>query len=149
MQETTIQTPADLETLAAQVLAVLPQKDTATVLALHGDLGAGKTAFSQALARRLGVIESVTSPTFVVMRLYPIPDHSHFSQLIHVDAYRVESLRELEVLGLKELLANPHNLICIEWAERVSGLLPEDTYHLAFAYGEGSVRTVAHGIRYG
>ena len=91
----------------------------AAVLALSGELGSGKTAFVKALAKELGVEETVTSPTFVIEKIYKL-SHSRFKNLVHVDAYRLESAHELEVLGFKELLQNAENLVAIEWPERVA-----------------------------
>src|SRR3989338_172816 len=100
-----------------------PKKDGATVVALSGDLGAGKTAFAKALARAFGIEEDVTSPTYVIEKIY-IPTKGLFSRLIHIDAYRLESEHDLEVLGWKELLQEPSNLIVLEWPEKVEGAIP-------------------------
>lgn len=103
--------------------------DRATVLALSGDLGAGKTTFTQELAKTLGISEAVTSPTFVIMKKYSTND-GHFQTLVHIDAYRLEDEAELEVLGFKDELISPRNLIVIEWPEKVSGLVPKDAIGL-------------------
>lgn len=103
----------------------------ATVLALHGDLGAGKTTFVQTVGRLLGVQEDITSPTFVVMKKYEISET--WQKLIHIDAYRLESPEELLVLDLETEISNPENIIFIEWAEKVSEILPADTAHLEFS----------------
>jgi tRNA threonylcarbamoyladenosine biosynthesis protein TsaE len=124
-----ITTEDELQTVLHELLPQLPAGEQATVLALHGDLGAGKTTFVQTLARQLGVQEVVTSPTFVLMKQYETSEQ--FKQLIHIDAYRLEEPAELERLGLPELLALPNTLICIEWAERVAELLPAATTHLS------------------
>ena len=105
----------------------------ARVLALSGNLGAGKTTLVQDLARQLGVKETVTSPTFVIMKRYDLPEGQRFDTLIHIDAYRVESPEELEILGLPEDLANPRNLICIEWAEKIPTLIPSSATKLSLA----------------
>ncbi|MEZ4200481.1 MAG: tRNA (adenosine(37)-N6)-threonylcarbamoyltransferase complex ATPase subunit type 1 TsaE [Candidatus Paceibacterota bacterium] len=139
----------DLTHMPAVVDAVLTglneiKTDGATVLALHGDLGAGKTTFVQLLARQLGVEETVTSPTFVVMKQY---ETTHdFSNLIHIDAYRIETEEEMRVLGFEGLLQSPQTLICIEWAERIKNLLPTHTHHLTFT-PDGETRTVT--LRHG
>ena len=153
MREMLVTIPEDLVTLAERVLVeVSPpraKRAGATVLALHGELGAGKTAFAQALARVLGVSEYVTSPTFVVMRLYPVTAHAFFTTLVHIDAYRIESVAELAVLGFQEVLSTPQNLICVEWAGNVAEVLPEDALHITFTHsdapGEGALRKVVYG----
>lgn len=94
----------------------------ANILALSGDLGSGKTAFVKALASALGIKETITSPTFVIEQIYLLPDGSAFDRLIHIDAYRLEKASELERLGWSEIVADPKNLICLEWPENVAGL---------------------------
>ncbi|MBI4087002.1 tRNA (adenosine(37)-N6)-threonylcarbamoyltransferase complex ATPase subunit type 1 TsaE [Candidatus Kaiserbacteria bacterium] len=153
MKEMTIVTVGDLRTLAERVLAeVKPpraKRAGATVLALHGELGAGKTSFVQVLAKLLGVEQSVTSPTFVVMRMYPTAGPCDFSTLVHIDAYRVESPDEMRVIGLVDVLREPANLVCIEWAERIKDDIPPDALHVTFTHDphspNGSSRTVTYG----
>jgi tRNA threonylcarbamoyladenosine biosynthesis protein TsaE len=116
--------------------------ESATVLALSGDLGTGKTTFVQHLARHLGITEPVTSPTFVIMKRYPIPQGQRFTTLVHIDAYRVEAPEELTILGLVGEISNPRNLICIEWAEKIPALLPSSATKLAFALGN-NIRTLS------
>jgi tRNA threonylcarbamoyladenosine biosynthesis protein TsaE len=118
---------------------------TATVLALRGDLGAGKTALTKALARTLGVVETVTSPTFVIMKMYPLPVHEHFDTLVHIDAYRIEDVDELRVIQFDELLNNPRNLIVIEWPERVSGVVPLSALQVQIEMGKDNERIFTYG----
>ncbi len=122
----------ETEKIAKDFLNNLPKNKSshATVVGLFGDLGAGKTAFSQALGRQLGVTEFMTSPTFTIMKSYPIKTGT----LIHIDAYRLEKGQELEVLGFKELLKDPKNLIVLEWPERVSDILPDDLIKIYFKF---------------
>ena len=94
------------------------------VVALTGELGAGKTCFTQGLARGLGVTGRAVSPTFVLVNEYRgrLPVH-------HVDAYRTESLTELLDLGLDELFAGD-GVTVVEWADKLLPLLPPDTIHV-------------------
>jgi tRNA threonylcarbamoyladenosine biosynthesis protein TsaE len=126
--------------LAQELLTTLPAAPGATVLALHGDLGAGKTTFVQTLARALGVRETVASPTFVIMKRYDT-SHPRFTSLVHIDAYRLDHPEEMIPLRFAELRADEACLVCVEWAERVTPLLPEDTVHLSFSL-VGSSRTL-------
>jgi tRNA threonylcarbamoyladenosine biosynthesis protein TsaE len=112
--------------------------NTAMVVGLFGDLGSGKTTFTQALGKILGVEEVMTSPTFVIQKNYSIPQSIVYNlqstALIHIDAYRLEAGKELEVLGFKKLLADPKNLILIEWPERVADALPADLIKINFKF---------------
>ena len=133
METWRIREVAELEAVVAAVEEkALPKETGATVLALRGDLGAGKTTFTQTLARTLGITEPVTSPTFVIMKSYELADQA-FETLIHIDAYRVASDEELTVLGFARFLETPRTLIVIEWAEKVAALLPSDTKNLTLA----------------
>jgi tRNA threonylcarbamoyladenosine biosynthesis protein TsaE len=102
--------------------------DKALLVGLSGHLGAGKTAFVRLVARTLGINEDVTSPTFVIMKIYDIDPKSGFlnwKKLVHIDAYRLERSEDLAVLNFEELLEDKNNLIMIEWPENV-GLQTED-----------------------
>lgn len=103
----------------------------ARVLALYGDLGAGKTAFTKVVAKELGVSGEVTSPTFMVMKRYETSVDPWIS-LVHIDAYRLESVDELLVLGFREWLLEPDTIMVIEWADKVESLLPADAMRLRF-----------------
>src|SRR3989338_1544300 len=78
---------------------------SSTVVALSGDLGAGKTTFAQAVAKSLGVEETVNSPTFVIQKVYALSDQQ-WGRLIHIDAYRLKSADELRALGWDEMVGN-------------------------------------------
>jgi tRNA threonylcarbamoyladenosine biosynthesis protein TsaE len=90
----------------------------ALVVGLSGHLGAGKTAFVKLVAKDLGVKEDVTSPTFVIMKIYATT-HPKWRRLVHIDAYRLERREELAALRLEDLIGDPHNLIIVEWPENV------------------------------
>ncbi len=96
----------------------------ARVVGLYGNLGAGKTTFTQAIAKSLGVEETVTSPTFVIEKIYELTG-GKFTHLIHIDAYRLEKSEELLHLGWQEVTSDPKNLILIEWPERVVEIMPK------------------------
>lgn len=101
-----------------------PNSDRATIVGLYGNLGAGKTTLIQSIARVLGISETVTSPTFVIEKIYELTDKK-FTHLIHIDAYRLEKSEELLHLGWRDIISDSHNLILIEWPERVSDIMPE------------------------
>lgn len=97
----------------------------AKVIGLYGNLGAGKTAFTQELARELGIKEKVVSPTFVIMKKFPIIGFK-FKTLIHIDAYRLEKGEELSKLGWAEIISDPENLVLIEWPQLVHEVIPKE-----------------------
>lgn len=116
-------TNSDRETkLLAEKLAGKIKKG---VIALFGELGAGKTIFTQGFAEGLGIKEKIISPTFVLIRQYPIPDTT--KTFFHIDLYRLNSPEELKTIGLDEILLNPQNLVLIEWAEKAQNYLPKNT----------------------
>ena len=99
------------------------------VIALEGELGAGKTTFTQAFAEALGVHERLRSPTFVLMKHYtikPITNNQQLTTLYHLDCYRLKDSKDLEPLGIEDILNNPKNIVLIEWAERVADILPRN-----------------------
>lgn len=118
---------SDIDQTARDVVAHIEssvQLTSATVVALSGDLGAGKTTLTQAIARVLGITERLQSPTFVILKKYEIKSNK-FTHLIHIDAYRLKSGQELQKLNWQEYVSNPKNLIIIEWPEQVSEILPK------------------------
>lgn len=97
---------------------------TSLLVELSGNLGAGKTTFTQELARQLKISEKITSPTFVLMKKYEI-DFGQFKKLVHIDAYRIEDVSEISILNLPEIFADKENLILLEWPEKIAEILPE------------------------
>ncbi|HEY4517000.1 MAG TPA: tRNA (adenosine(37)-N6)-threonylcarbamoyltransferase complex ATPase subunit type 1 TsaE [Candidatus Paceibacterota bacterium] len=135
-----VQGAADMQRFARSFISTLqPEIGTATVVALSGELGAGKTTFAQALARALGVEETVNSPTFVIEKIYAL-SHQKWQRLIHIDAYRLKSAEELRALGWERMVADKNNLIVIEWPENVAGAIPESAHRITIEIGEGEGR---------
>lgn len=114
----------------------------AVVVGLSGELGAGKTTFTQAFAKAIGVTEPVVSPTFILERVYRLPKKSPFARFVHIDAYRLEGARELLDIGWEALVSDPKNLIMIEWADKTEEALPEDTLRLFFLHGGENKRAI-------
>lgn len=120
----TIQNLVDLETEAQEFVSTLhPKQEGATLVTLSGDLGAGKTAFTQAVARALGITEPVTSPTFVLAKSYDLSG-KEFSKLLHIDAYRLKEGKDLKALDLAYTLKDTQTLVMLEWPEMVEDGLP-------------------------
>ncbi len=107
--------------------------DAALVVGLYGDLGSGKTTFTQSIAKLFGIKEDITSPTFVIEKIYGI-DHAKFTNLVHIDAYRLDSAKELLVLDWERTIGNPKNIIFIEWPERVAEILPANHAKINFKF---------------
>lgn len=118
---------AETRALAARLAAVLPPDAT---LALHGNLGAGKTTFVQGLARGFGLTEPVTSPTFTIYTVHRAPAGlGGKPMLVHLDAYRLEGPRQVEDLLLEDFLISPWCL-AVEWPEKIAAWIPPDALHL-------------------
>ncbi len=117
----TTSSAAETQALAAEFAAALPPD---TTLALHGDLGVGKTTFVQGLARGFGITEQVTSPTFTIFTL-----HRGTRTLVHLDAYRLDRAAQLDSLMLEDFLTPPYCL-AVEWPENIAAWLPPATLHL-------------------
>jgi tRNA threonylcarbamoyladenosine biosynthesis protein TsaE len=115
---------------AARVVAELPNGG---VVALQGDLGAGKTTFVQGMARALGVLRPVTSPTFALCGEYP----DGHRLLVHMDLYRLHDPDDLLTIGFQEYLER-QALVAIEWPERAGDLLPPDTLWVHLTLGNGA-----------
>ena len=107
--------------IAARFAATLPPDST---LALHGNLGVGKTTFVQGLAQGLGISEAVTSPTFNIFTLHRGP-----TSLLHLDAYRLENAWQVDDLLLADFMVPPFCL-AVEWPDKIADWLPRDTVHL-------------------
>ena len=130
----TTSSAAETQNLAAQLAAVLPANAT---LALHGDLGVGKTTFVQGLARGLGITEPVTSPTFNVFVVHRGPGQT----LVHLDAYRLTGPAQLDALMLDDFL-RPPCCLAVEWPDKIAPWLPPGTIHLEFGITADNRHTI-------
>lgn len=137
-------TISDTKKMAENLMSEIHRGDRkhALVIGLFGDLGSGKTTFMQFLGASLGIKDKILSPTFVIEKIYKI-DHENFDHLIHIDAYRVDDEKELVTLGWSEISRNPRNIICIEWADKVLGLLPKDLVRLKFSHHDEESRLIS------
>ena len=110
------------------------QLKSGLVLALIGDLGAGKTVFAQGVGAGLGIDQPITSPTFVIMKIYPLPKPNNLKQFCHIDAYRLKDAQELINIGADEYLKDPQTITLIEWAEKVKTIWPTNTKIITFKH---------------
>lgn len=132
-----------LETEVARFIeGVRPKVEGATLITLSGELGAGKTTFTQALARSLGVTEAITSPTFVLMKIYALPDGGAFKRLVHIDAYRLQGASDLSPLGFDEVLTDRGSLVVVEWPEQVD--LKTADYKIELRVEADQSRTISY-----
>ncbi|TSD03159.1 MAG: UPF0079 ATP-binding protein [Parcubacteria group bacterium Athens0714_16] len=129
----------------------------ALVVGLHGNLGSGKTTFVQFVAEALGIKGNITSPTFVIEKIYPvkfrqrrtrfngaskIENREWPKKLIHIDAYRLQKGEELRVLGFEEILNDSGNLVLIEWPENVLSALPKEILKMEFEFVDENTRRI-------
>ena len=135
---------AALRGAAEELLASLSRNETATLVTLSGELGAGKTAFTKALASALGITEDVTSPTFVLEKIYSLPEPSLYKRLVHIDAYRLKNGTELAALGFDELMKDGGNLVVLEWPEKVADALPNADRTLTLRANDDGSRTISY-----
>jgi len=101
-----------------------------TVIALIGDLGAGKTLFAKSLARTLGVEGEVTSPTFSLMNVY-----KGICPILHFDLYRLNSEDELDDIGFSEYTDDPEGIVLVEWPDKFPEAMPENYLTIEFKKG--------------
>ena len=133
---------AETEALAARMAcAVSP----GTVIALAGDLGAGKTVFTRGFARALGVKEPVSSPTYTIIQEYRTGEGRDF---FHLDLYRISDEYSALGFGVEEYLDDPEAYVLVEWPERISGIMPPGavTVHIRHLGGDRREITVS-GLR--
>lgn len=119
----------------------------ATIVALKGNLGSGKTTFIQGLAKWFNIKESVLSPTFLVLKEFPIAV-SGFKSFYHIDAYRLKNPVEILELGFKDLIKNPENIVIIEWAEKIKKVLPKNILWVKFINFGKSKRKIIYETTY-
>jgi len=113
----------------------------AVVICLDGELGAGKTVFVQGLAKGLGIEKRITSPTFVLMKKFPLPG-SVFGNFYHIDCYRLEEPEDILKIGFEKIASRPENIICLEWAGKVKKILPKSAVWLRFENKGGNKRRI-------
>jgi len=112
------------------------------VIALFGDLGAGKTVFVQGLARGLGIKRRIISPSFVFMRTYPIILGQKPLTFYHLDLYKGESMADLASLGLDEIFS-PESVVVLEWADRIKKELPKKRINVFFETIDEKTRRIS------
>ena len=111
------------------------------VLALHGEMGAGKTTFAKALCKEMGVKENISSPTFSIINQYATEDGSI---IYHMDLYRIKNEAEAIASGVEDCLLSGYTCL-VEWPGQAEGILPDDTLHLYFTSLDTATRKITKG----
>lgn len=128
---------------ALKIDSVSAPIESGSVLALYGDLGSGKTTFVQGLTQGLGIKKRVISPTFIILRSYDIKNTNKKSKMFyHADLYRIYDEKDIEEIGLKEIMNDAQNIIAIEWPEKIEKILPEKRINIFFEYIDENKRKV-------
>jgi len=138
---------------AKDILKKKPEK-TAFIIGLEGELGGGKTTFLQGFAKGLGIKEKILSPTFVIIKRFPIPKKRNrvtfkrnsvpfLSNFYHIDCYRIKKPKELLDLDFKEIILNPKNIVAIEWADKVKKIMPKNTLWIKFDFIDEKTRRIS------
>jgi tRNA threonylcarbamoyladenosine biosynthesis protein TsaE len=125
----------ETQRLGRDFARILEKGDT---VCLYGDLGSGKTTFTQGLAKGLGIKSRIISPTFIIMRSHELKNGTFY----HVDLYRIENEEGIESLGLQEIINDGQNVVVIEWAEKLKGFLPKKRIDIKFTYEKDNVRKI-------
>lgn len=106
----------------------------ALIIAFVGDLGTGKTTFVKSFIRSLGAPKRVTSPTFLILRRFPLPE-GRFENVFHIDAFRV-GVKDIKALGVEKILEDPKNVVLIEWADRIRAVVPKGAIWVRLKHGK-------------
>lgn len=140
-----ITSESELERVVTYVLEhVCSQvREKALVFGLYGNLGAGKTAFTKKLVHALGGTDTVTSPTFIIERIYQLKNNYNLDNLVHIDAYRFEAEQEAEVLHLDKKIKMQNTCLVIEWPELAGAHMPPH-HTLIFTHDGGDTRTIEY-----
>lgn len=144
--EWTIEKESELDKVADFLIqeALSEKGDSAKVIGLYGNLGAGKTTFTKTLVRLLGGTENVVSPTFILERRYELHNPQGFKMLSHIDAYRFDDEKEVSVLQLEHSLSRNDFIYIIEWPEKMGSRMPEHTKVVFDHLGGDSRKVTIH-----
>lgn len=154
MKRITTKTPKETVRFSKEIIAEAKTVKTngATVIGFSGELGAGKTTLIQGVGKALGVREKIQSPTFVILKTYPVTKRSApWRRMVHIDAYRLERAKDALTLGLRHMLKKKENVFCIEWPEKIKSLLPKRMLWVELRHKGKSHRHIivkARGTRY-
>ena len=130
----TSKTAVETKTIAGEfskkILKEKNDNDGAIIIGLIGELGSGKTTFAKGFAKGLGIRQIIQSPTFIIARRHDIK-YKNYRNFYHIDAYRV-SAKDFKTIGWKNWIKNPQNIILVEWADRISKIMPKESTKIRF-----------------
>lgn len=118
-------------------------KKQAFILALNGELGAGKTNFVQGFAEGLGIKEIVNSPTFTIFKKYNLKNNFSFKYFFHIDCYRLGSVEDLALLGVDKIFSDRRAIVAIEWPDLAFGILPQKIFKINFEISSPGNRRIS------
>lgn len=124
------------------------ERKKAVVILLYGDLGGGKTTFLQGFAKGLAIRQKVLSPTFVIMKKFPLSYKGNnrvicaINNFYHFDCYRINESKEILELNFREIINNPQNIIAIEWPEKIKKYLPKNYIKIKFEFIDNNTRNI-------
>jgi tRNA threonylcarbamoyladenosine biosynthesis protein TsaE len=129
------------------IQALQSETEGATLVTLSGELGSGKTTFTQCIAQALGITDTVNSPTFVIEKIYGVPvsvPPKQFQRLIHIDAYRLQNSGDLNTLGFGEVMSHVGTLILLEWPEQVVGIAEQASVRILLEHLTDGSRQITY-----
>ena len=136
--------PKEIQTSAAKMAKEMRSSRSfasGRTIALEGELGAGKTTFVQAFVKALGITAKIKSPTFNIIKKYPIPNVPRF--VYHIDCYRLKDHKEAIPLGIKDIFKEPDCFVLIEWPERIKKILPKKITIIHIDHINSNTRKIA------
>jgi tRNA threonylcarbamoyladenosine biosynthesis protein TsaE len=135
--------PEETKTIAQSFMKELLEKTEKgpIIVELLGDLGAGKTTFMHGVGEFFSITKPLSSPTFVIQKNYSL-DHTTFKNLVHIDAYRIETEKELATLKWGEYSNNKENIIFIEWSKNMKDGLGNTSARVSFEHIDDTTRTI-------
>lgn len=135
----------DIKNIAKEILTTIEshagESNSAVVVTMSGDLGAGKTTLASELAKLFSVKEDVVSPTYVIMKKYPV-SWKGIENFYHIDAYRIENDDEILILGWEEIVSNPANLVFVEWPEKIHKHVPKNHIEIKLSHKSEEEREI-------
>lgn len=132
--------PEETARVGETLARYLGDREGPHILCLYGQLGSGKTTFTQGFAKGLGITSRLLSPTFIIVRRYQIPEKEYY--LYHVDLYRLNKASEMEEIGLPEIFSDLASYTVVEWAERLGGLMPRNRIDVHFTTAQDDSHTI-------